>query len=52
MEEHRVTPEEAQIALEAWNDKKPVPVPNNKDPKRSAMYFDPFSIFQIKRYKR
>ena len=52
MSEHRVTEEEAGAALKAWNDKNPVPVPNNKDPERSVMYFDPFSVFQIKRYKR
>lgn len=51
-EEYRVTEQEAALSLKAWSDKKPVPVPNNKDPNRSSMYIDPFAIFQIKRYKR
>jgi len=52
MDDYRLTEKEAVDALAAWNDKRPVPVPNSKDPERSIMYFDPFSVFQIKRYKR
>lgn len=51
--EYRVTEEEASIALAAWGDNKPVPVPNKKDKEgRSIMYVNPFSVAQIKRYKR
>lgn len=48
----RMTEEEASDALAAWNNWKPVPVPNtHKEAKRSPMYFNPKMVILIKRYQ-
>lgn len=47
----RVTKEEASEAAEAWNNFKPVPVPNSLDDRRSVMLLNPKSIVRIKRYR-
>lgn len=42
---------EAKAALTAWNRWRPVPVPNPKDPNRSAMFIAPDQIKSVRRMK-
>ena len=46
------TKEEADKALAAWNNWRPVPIPNNHpDAKRSPIFISPKSVALIKRYR-
>lgn len=46
-----ITGSEARAAVKAWNAWRPVPVPNTKDPNRSANFKSPDQIKDIKRIR-